>query len=229
MPLARAEVLRQGWQLARENNSYLNFAGPSVPLTLELDPTIELNWFAGDAARVLFSHGEIDKAMGWYRAADSEKDVSEEARAAAEMLWPLALLAEASNSVPFDDKRLKAWYAAAQQSDPQGSTNKARALFALMAALGRPVSAQVQQLMIYAPFSSDETGLNVAWQSGLNRATDSKLLGEAVLLAVVGAGEAADGTLKLGDALRVISALRAIGLEEDAQLLAIETAISVGL
>ena len=119
VPLARAEVLRQGWQLARENNSYLNFAGPSVPLTLELDPTIELNWFAGDAARVLFSHGEIDKAMGWYRAADSEKDVSEEARAAAEMLWPLALLAEASNSVPFDDKRLKAWYAAAQQSDPR--------------------------------------------------------------------------------------------------------------
>ena len=46
---------------------------------------------------------------------------------------------------------------------------------------------------------------------------------------MVGAGEAADGTLKLGDALRVISALRAIGLEEDAQLLAIETAISVGL
>ena len=82
-----------------------------------------------------------------------------------------------------------------QQSDPQGSTNKARALFALMAALGRPVSAQVQQLMIYAPFSSDETGLNVVWQSRLNRATDSKLLGEAVLLAVVGAGEAADGTL----------------------------------
>ena len=229
VPLARAEVLRQGWQLARENNSYLNFAGPSVPLTLELDPTIELNWFAGDAARVLFAHGEIDKAMGWYRAADSEKDVSEEARAAAEMLWPLALLAEASNSVPFDDKRLKAWYVAAQQSDPQGSSNKARALFALMAALGRPVSAQVQQLMIYAPFSSDETGLNVAWQSGLNRATESKLLGEAVLLAVVGAGEGADGTLKLGDALRVISALRAIGLEEDAQLLAIETAISVGL
>ncbi|MEC7463833.1 MAG: hypothetical protein VX809_04420, partial [Pseudomonadota bacterium] len=121
------------------------------------------------------------------------------------------------------------WYVAAQQSDPQGSSNKARALFALMAALGRPVSAQVQQLMIYAPFSSDETGLNVAWQSGLNRATESKLLGEAVLLAVVGAGEGADGTLKLGDALRVISALRAIGLEEDAQLLAIETAISVGL
>ena len=229
VPLARAEVLLQGWQLARENNSYIDIVGPSVPITLGFDPAAELNWFAGDAARVLFAGGEIDKAMDWYRVVDSERQLSAEARAAAEMLLPLVLLAETQKSDPLDDKRLKAWYIAAQQSDPENSTNKARALFALMGALGRPVSEQIQQLMVYTSFSSDETDLNVAWQSGVNRAAESRLLGKAVLLAVVGAEEAANGILKLGDALRVISALRAIGLERDAQLLAIEIAISVGL
>ena len=52
---------------------------------------------------------------------------------------------------------------------------------------------------------------------------------EAVLLATIGAGESTDGFLKLGDALRVISALRAVGLEQDARLLAIETAVASGL
>ena len=229
VPLARAEVLRQGWQLARENKGYLNIVGPSVPLTLELDPAAELNWFAGDAARVLFAGGEIEKAMDWYNVVVSERQISEEARAAEEMLWPLALLVENSNAGSFDDKRLKAWYVAMQQSDPQSSAKKAQVLFALLAALGRPVPAKVQQLMVYTTFSGDDTGLNVAWQNGVNRATESRLLGEAVLLAVVGAGESADGILKLGDALRVIAALRVIGLERDAKLLAIETALFAGL
>ncbi len=36
VPLARAEVLRQGWQLARENNSYLNFAKSDLILVYKL-------------------------------------------------------------------------------------------------------------------------------------------------------------------------------------------------
>ena len=49
------------------------------------------------------------------------------------------------------------------------------------------------------------------------------------MLAIVGAAESPGGILKLGDALRVISALRAVGLKQEAQLLAIETAVSFGL
>ena len=32
-----------------------------MPLTLELDPTIELNWFAGDAARAFSPMGRLTK------------------------------------------------------------------------------------------------------------------------------------------------------------------------
>ena len=106
---------------------------------------------------------------------------------------------------------------------------QARTLFALLAALGRPISDARWQSLLVAPFGGDDSGLNVAWQRRVDEATGDSLLGEVVLLAAVGAGESADGVLKLGDALRIISALRVVGLERDARLLAIETAVSSGL
>ena len=229
VPLARAEVLRRAWQIGRERESYAQIAGPSVPLAAELTPAVELNWFAGDAARVLFAGGRIEEALAWYRIAARDRDVADEARAAEAALWPLAILADTENSVPLSDERLIAWYDARRQADPQAGANQARTLFALMAVLGRPLSPAVWQSLLNTPFGGDDTGLNVAWQSRVDDATGSRLLGEAVLLATIGAGESTDGLLKLGDALRVISALRAVGLEQDARLLAIETAVASGL
>lgn len=229
VPLARAEVLRRAWQIGRERESYAQIAGPSVPLAAELTPAVELNWFAGDAGRVLFAGGRIEEALAWYRIAARDREVADEARAAEAALWPLAILADTENSVPISDERLTAWYDARRQADPQAGANQARTLFALMAALGRPLSPAVWQSLLNTPFGGDDTGLNVAWQSRVDEATAGRLLGEAVLLATIGAGESTDGFLKLGDALRVISALRAVGLEQDARLLAIETAVASGL
>ena len=229
VPLARAEVLRRAWQIGRERDSYAQIAGPSVPLAGELSPAVELNWFAGDAARVLFAGGRIDEALAWYGIAARDRDLSDEARAAEAALWPLAVLADTDNAVPLSDARLTAWYDARRQADPEGGATQARTLFALMAALGRPLSAAVWQSLLNTPFGGDDTGLNVAWQSRMDEATARRQFGEVVLLAAIGAGESADGLLKLGDALRVISGLRAVGLEQDARLLAIETAVAAGL
>ena len=229
VPLARAEVLRRAWQIGRERGSYAEIAGPSVSLAAELTPALELNWFAVDAARVLFAGGRIDEALAWYRIAARDREVSDEARAAEAALWPLAVLADTTDSVALTEELLGRWYTARRQADPQASAQQARTLFALLAALGRPISDAGWQSLLFAPFGGDDSGLNVAWQRRVDEATGDSLLGEVVLLAAVGAGESADGVLKLGDALRIISALRAVGLERDARLLAIETAVSSGL
>lgn len=229
VPLARAEVLRRAWQIGGERDSYAEIAGPSMPLVAELTPAVELNWFAGDAARVLFAGGRMDAALQWYRIAARDRAASDEARAAEAALWPLAVLADTTGTVPLTGALLTDWYAVRRQADPQTGERQARTLFALMAALGRPISAVAWQSLLNAPFGSDDTGLNVAWQSRVDEATGGRRLGEAVLLAAVGAGESEDGVLKLGDALRVISALRAVGLESDARRLAVETAVASGL
>jgi hypothetical protein len=54
-------------------------------------------------------------------------------------------------------------------------------------------------------------------------------LGETVLLATVGVGDAGDKGLSLADAARVIVALRRVGLEAEARRLAVETAMAAGL
>ena len=227
--LARAEVLRRAWQIGRERDSYAEIAGPSVPLVAEIAPAVELGWFAGDAARVLFSGGRLDAALAWYAIAARDREISDDARTAEAALWPLAALADSTNGVVLTDERLAAWFDARRQADPVLAAKQARTLYALLAALGRPISVAVWQTLLDAPFGSDENGLNVAWQSRLDSATAAGRLGETVLLATVGAAESAGGTLGLGDALRVISALRANGLENDARRLALETAVAAGL
>ena len=141
VPLARAEVLRRAWQIGRERGSYAEIAGPSVSLAAELTPALELNWFAEDAARVLFAGGRIDEALAWYRIAARDREVSDEARAAEAALWPLAVLADTTDSVALTEELLGGWYTARRRADPQAGAQQARTLFALLAALGRPISA----------------------------------------------------------------------------------------
>ncbi|MEE2997529.1 MAG: hypothetical protein VX700_10350 [Pseudomonadota bacterium] len=229
VPLARAEVLRRAWQIGREHDNAAEIVGPSVPLAAELTPAVELSWFAGDVARTLFAGGRIERAMAWYRIVARDREISDEARAAEAALWPLAILADTTNTVPLSEKHLMDWYAGKQKSDPQTAAKQARTLFSLIGSLGRPISLDIRQSLLNAPFGGEDTGLNVAWQSWVDSASTRDRLGETVLLSTVGAGESVDGILKLGDTLRVINALRGAGLELDAQLLAIETALSSGL
>ena len=229
IPLARAEVLRGAWQIGRERDNAAEIVGPSVPLAAELTPSVELNYFAGDVGRALFAGGRIERAMAWYRIVARDRENSDEARAAEAALWPLAILADTANSLPLSEKRLTDWYAGKQKSNPQAAAKQARTLFSLIGSLGRPISLDVSRSLLNAPFGGEDTGLNVAWQSRVDSASARDRLGEVVLLATVGAGESVDGILKLGDALRVITALRGVGLERDAELLAIETAVSLGI
>ncbi len=229
LPLARAEVLRRAWQIGRERDSYTEIVGPSIQLTAELKPVVELNWFSGDAARVLFTGGRVEEAMAWYRIAAGEREISDEAREAEAAIWPLAVLADTDNTVPLTDELLIEWYNRKQQAAPQAAEKQARVFFGLMESLGRSISAAVWKSLKNKSFGGDDTGLNIAWHRGVDAATANVLVGETVLLATVGAADSPGGRLKLGDALKVITALRTIGLERDAQLLAIETAIFHGL
>ena len=153
-----------------------------------------------------------------------------------------------TNAVPVDAARLRSWFEARRQADAQPDTQadtqavsrQAAAFFTLLEATGRSVPGALWQSLLDRPFTGDAggdvggdageaVGLNAVWTHSLEAASLDARLGETVLLATVGVGEAGDKGLSLADAARMIVALRRVGLEAEARRLAVETAMAAGL
>jgi hypothetical protein len=136
------------------------------------------------------------------------------------------------DAVPVDAARLLSWFEARRQADAQAVPRQAAAFYTLLEATGRTVPAALWQSLLDRPFAGaaeDGNGLNAVWTHSLETASTGTRLGETVLLATVGAGDAGDKGLSLADAARMIVALRRIGLEAEARRLAVETAMAAGL
>jgi hypothetical protein len=134
------------------------------------------------------------------------------------------------NAVPVDAARLRSWFEARRQADAQSVPRQAAAFFSLLEATGRSVPAELWQSLLDQPFAgNDRSGLNGVWAHSLETASTASRLGETVLLATVGAGDAGDTGLALADAARMIVALRRLGLESEARRIAVETAMAAGL
>ena len=135
-----------------------------------------------------------------------------------------------ANAVPLDSARLRRWFEARRQADAQAAPRQAAAFYTLLEATGRDVPAELWQSLLDRPFAgADGNGLNRVWAHGVETASADFRLGETVLLATVGAGDAGDKGLSLADAARTIVALRRIGLQSEARRLAVETAMAAGL
>lgn len=235
--LAKAEVLRRAWELGRERDGYAEIASASVPIVEAIEPAAELIWFARDAARVLFGASSIEKGLGWYAVAAADAERIEEARVAEAALWPLAVLADSQEAeqeagqeaVPFNAERMRRWLDSRKQADPQRAGQQAIAFFTLLDALGKTIPPELWQLLLDGPFATNSPGLSPVWSHRLAGASTDGRIGEAILLTVVGAGEAAQGNLTVADAARTISALLRLGLVAEARRLAVEAAVAAGL
>lgn len=256
--LAKAEVLRRAWQLGRERDGYAEIADASLSVVESINPAVELIWFARDAAQVLFRGGRIARALAWYEIAATDRERIEEAGDAETALWPIAVLADrpgqddvapvesapaesASDAaappaavaprraVEYNARRLRAWFEARRQADAQAAHGAALAFYALLEATGRTVPPGFWETLLDQPFTQKTPGLNHIWDRSLRVASAETSLGETVLLATVGAGDAGDGGLSLADAARIVAALRRVGLKDEARRLAVEAAMAAGL
>ena len=128
--------------------------------------------------------------------------------------------------------RLEAWFEARHQADAQAVFAQAATFYALLEATGRTVPAALWQSLLDRPFAGaavDGNALSAVWTHSLKIASADSRIGETVLLATVGAGDAGEKGLSLADSARIIAALRRAGLEAEARQLAVETAMAAGL
>lgn len=228
--LAKAEVLRRGWQIAREKGGYAEMVRASAAIVATVEPTAELMWFARNAAHVMFSAGRPSDALAWYGIVSADRERIDEAKTAEAALWPLALLADTEETVTWDQARLETWYAGLQSADPDNALKRGLALFNLLDALGRDVPPAAWRVFLRGPLGSPDAPLHRAWARTLDAASAASRTGETVLLATI--GSTADGGKSFNASLSAsaaIAALRRIGLEGEARLMALETALAAGL
>lgn len=229
-PAAKAETLRQGWDIAREKGGYDELSRASAAVVATIEATPELIWFARNAARVLLAAGRVDAAMAWYSTAVGARGDSEEAEAVAADLWPLATLVRAANGEAPEPDQLDSWSEDIRRADGEEALAKTAALLALLGALGNELPPEAWQALLTGPLVDSAPALNAVWHNRLATAAAEKQVGETALLVTAAATAAGGGAYESSaNAAAAVAALHRAGLRDDAMRLALEGAMTAGL
>jgi len=230
VPAARAEVIARVVDLTRaqrgrEGPDLVTVGQLYAPLIQEIEPSAELVWFSGAAARALLAAGETTAGAAWLELARSMGRTSIEAGMIADGLRPLAQLMNPTGRMP--PQALQAWRA----TMPPGVRARAEgALFNLLAAAGEPVTAAdwLPGLTEIPPAAA----MNVtpaAIVNGLDLAARDNRVGETAVFALMALGEDGLAVVEPAAAQLVIKGLVAVGRAQDARALAVEALLIQGL
>ena len=229
VPAARAEVLQAAFKVARAKGGLRILAVASQPMLMAMNPTSELAWFAGMAARTLIAVGEFDHARKWIeldlRFAREKVGENTQPRA----LWPLAVLIGAGGGGEISAAALQSWWQSQSQKDATATISAARVLFSLLDAFDVAVPASLWAPILGAPPVQGLRNPGVGIQIALRRAVEAGHKGEVVALSLLALGDAGPTSNNVHAVNLSVRALRKVGLTMEAQRIALEAAVAAGL
>lgn len=97
--VARAEVLREMWRLAAEQQDWRLAARLTAPQLNQVRPVSAFSWFAGDAMAASLAAGEAEQALEWIQIAAGSGAADEAAAEALTAIWPALIMATGGNTV----------------------------------------------------------------------------------------------------------------------------------
>ena len=229
VPMAKAAVLQQAWQLAREDNLYSLAVRLYEPMILETPPLSGLGWFAADAARALFALRRSVAAQPWLTLLRQETLRDPDAKRAADALWPIIEIAGGNSIATLDPASLAAWQAAQREISP-GSANERIALgLAMFEALDYDLDSENWRGLLNEITRSNKSVPGAALRRALREAGDAGRIGETVLLALLALGREGPEGADIWHLHDLLVSLRTIGLETEARALALEAMLAAGL
>ena len=231
VPTARAEVITRAIALARsdggENGPDLTVVGSVyAPLLAEMEPSADLVWFAGDAARALLAAGEDEKAKIWLDLARNMTRSSSDAALIADGLWVVEQL-RPETTQRFSSHGITAW--SATLPEPLVAHQRATAINLLVSVGEQLSAADLQPLTAATPASQPTPMIAPELWNGLAVTARTKNVGQAVLLSLIALGEAGPAHVSFATVERVVETLTAVGRERDARAIALEAALVQGL
>lgn len=228
-PVAQARWMLTAWDRALAHDFSAPAAAALAGPLGRLQPTAELAFFAHGAGRIHLMNGRIDQARLWYdlvrgRAAQSDLDATK----ALVELWPLMLVADVDGRLPFSGRILDLWWQGQAVLPADDRLSRAALLFGMLEALDYPVPEALWRDLLTGPESVPGTTPALGVWRGLIVASESAVLGETVLLGLMGVGERGPQAADPSVLSAAVRALKRVGLEADARRIAFEALVSRG-
>ena len=227
---ARAEVYRALLANALADGGIVSYAAiarviaPEVS-TLRLTP--ELSWFAGDAVAALLVAGDPEAAARWWPLLEDRARSDGTALAESQSLWPLMRMAF-GEQLPDDGERMKVWWeqiAADPESDPRA---RGEIYASLLTGLDDEAVDPLLPELLVGPQESREAVQKTVLIDAMIRSASTQQIGQTVLVALVVLGNGGPSSADAVTLGAVVSALREVGLGQDARLIALEAAFANG-
>lgn len=257
IPVARGEIINAALAIAREDERYPPVIEAFKPLIDRIPPSPEMAWFAITAVRGYLTLGDRVGTEKWMALLRASATVNPDAQLALDRIRPLAwVLGAGANRVNLNEM-LVAWRQSIEQRPELIPTQSL--LNAIVLALGaelpkiawdgslksEPQSVNMPSAAEWLQFrnvmlrwnamvrENAERRLRVANASGMvpEMANDNSLFGvaEPVIRVLNVMGDADAGPRSTHVIYEAISALRQMGLIDDARQLAVENLIAAGL
>jgi hypothetical protein len=240
LPASRAEILRVALEGGARDRLYQALVPAYLPLLTDISITPELAWFASTAGRAFYAAGRYEQASAWLMLGRQEAIINPQATTAATSLWPYSRLA--GGAAFTTEGNLAAWRAMREGLDEGAGAKGAGDEGGRGDALGQAqtlLRAEFQALGERDPLSwsliaaqgqpASQLLPDAALLYALDEASESRRLGETVLLSLIVLGEHGPGASHTFALSAVLAALGRIGLEAEARALAIEAALAHGI
>jgi hypothetical protein len=219
LPVLKAEIVQRALAADPVNAPHIY-----APMLTAMTASPELVSFAPWAIRALLAAGQKEATRPWFGLLRAEQGIAPSNSASA-ALKPLARLAGLSDE-PLTSLDLTAWRQARNESASDAGKHSLL-LLCLLSALGDvPPDNEWLGLLDGPPVISGKMSRS-ALAIGLMNAAQGQHRGETVLYALLSLGENRD--VEPAEFGRLIGALRAVGLTNDARAFALELALAYGI
>ena len=226
LPASRAEILRVAFELGQAEGLYSALVPAFLPLLLEIPVNPELTWFAADAGRALYASGRYEQASAWLMLGRQEALINAQAGTAAASLWPYSRLA--GGAAVTTDGTIAAWRALRAGIGDVGLHRGQTLLRAIFQALGERDPLTWGQIAAEGE-AANRVAPSAALLYALDEASESRRIGETVLLSLIVLGPGGPGESHAFALSAALTALTRVGLEAEARGLAIEAALANGI
>ena len=222
----KADLLRVAWGRALRDGSYPVMAGVLGTTLMEIPPSANFSYLAHDAGTIALLSQNITLANKWYemvRGRAAQSDI--EATKALINLWPLMLVSDLENKVPFGAEVIDLWLKSLEILSKEDRQKKASIFFGVIEALGYDVPENLwDNLLDIGPQDILQMPSLVIWRK-MALAQSKGLLGESIILGLIALGDLGLAGADMSLLSSVISGLKRLGLEEEARAMAVEILI----
>ena len=220
----RAKIIDEALKLAQKKGEWKITALAMVPYVETMEPSADLAWFAGTAARIFIATGNYKSARNWLESSkDQEMKLSNRID-----LYPLITLITKSDVTRVQVVELRNWWKT-QNVLGDGGLAKARTFFSLLNSMGVAIPSDLWAEVLDDGQPMQKIGPKATIRNALSQVAEDGSRGATVAMTLIALGERGILDQNLFAVEMSIKALRRIGLKQEARAIALETAIGAGL